>query len=73
MIKVTEGTAQFQLTAARRRLVAGLRRPRRPAVFQLPAARRRLGKQPNLPPRLDSFNSQPREGGWADLGGLLNP
>ena len=54
----------FQLTAARRRLAEGWYGKNGSKWFQLTAARRRLATRPILNVTLDSFNSQPPEGGW---------
>ena len=56
---------EFQLTAARRRLVACCPPTTAPPKFQLTAARRRLGRLNAIRGRRDGrFNSQPPEGGW---------
>ena len=61
-----DAMALFQLTAARRRLGANLACAKLSHPFQLTAARRRLDRQQGQPQPLKDFNSQPREGGWAD-------
>ena len=57
--------AQFQLTAARRRLGRLLKSQKPCAAFQLTAARRRLVNQTAFTISDEmGFNSQPPEGGW---------
>ena len=57
--------AQFQHTAARRRLAAKSCSSSTIGRFQHTAARRRLDAlTANLQCRLQSFNTQPPEGGW---------
>ena len=56
----------FQLAATRRRLAARRLGWLRSRVFQLAATRRRLGDVEMTTRSGDGFNSQPREGGWAE-------
>ena len=63
-IRIPQG---FQHTAARRRLAAIAKASAGTCLFQHTAARRRLEQDSGGLLRLESFNTQPPEGGWCIL------